>query len=200
MENEEILDVNVDKEVDDVENTEEITKDADKTYTEAEMKQLLQAEADRRVDEALKTSKAKWLKEAEESKAEALRLASLSEEEKWKEELAKREQTVAEKELRIKQLELTEFATNKLSELNLPTNVSKFLILQDEATTLQNIEDFKAEFDKAVNSKLDAKLETRTPSKGNQTGVFTRETFNNLPYDEKVKLYQSNPEEYKQFI
>lgn len=197
---EEVLEVNLEgKDATSTKLTEGL--DAKESYTKEELAKLIQSESDKRVEGALKTSKTKWLAEAEETQKEALRLATLSEEEKWKEELAQREQAVVDKELRIKQLELSEFATNKLTELKLPNSISKFVVSADEETTLANIQLFKQEFDIAINARLDAKLDgqTKTPSKSASTVTsLTKEEFNNLDYSGRVEIYNKSPELYSQ--
>ena len=61
-----------------------------KTYTQEEVNELLQREADRRVSEALK----KQAKKNEEKVREAEKLAKMNEEEKYRYELEQREKAI----------------------------------------------------------------------------------------------------------
>lgn len=173
-----------------VTSTEEGTTTEEKTYTEKE----LQSYADRRVSEAMKTARSKF----ENEKAEAERLASMTAEERYTEELNKREQALAEREKQVAMLENKAAASKILDEKGLSISLVD-LVLAD------NAEDMKAKIDlldKAFNASVQKEIERRiagnTPVKiADAANGMTKEEFNKLPLLKQQELYKTKPELYK---
>ena len=142
-------------------------KEETKTYTQEELDKLLQSETDRRVTEALKTSRAKWEKEykekLEKEKKEAERLSKLSADEREKELLKQKEEELAEKEKAIRLKELHLDTIEILSEENLPVGFAEFLIKDDAETTNDNIKEFKKEWQKALSNAVDERIKGKSP-------------------------------------
>lgn len=138
-----------------------------KTYTQEELDKMLQTEADKRVTEALKTSRAKWEAEykekLEKEKKEAERLANLSVAEKEKELLKQQQEQLEEKEKAIQLRELQLDTINVLVEEKLPVGFAEFLIKNDADTTNKNIKKFKEEWQKALAQAVDEKIKGTSP-------------------------------------
>ena len=138
-----------------------------KTYTQEELEKLLQSETDKRVTEALKTSRAKWEEEykekLEKEKKEAERLANLSAAEKEKELLKQQQEQLEEKEKAIRLRELQLDTINVLAEEKLPVGFAEFLIKNDAETTNKNIKKFKEEWQKALSQAVDEKIKGTSP-------------------------------------
>lgn len=159
-------------------------KEEDKTYTQEELDKLLQSETDRRVTEALKTSRAKWEKEykekLEKEKKEAERLSKLSADEREKEILKQKEEELEEKEQAIRLRELQLDTIEILAEENLPVGFAEFLIKDNAETTNDNIKKFKKEWQKAISNAVDERIKGKSPKlpetklKSNQIDDFMK--------------------------
>jgi len=172
--------------------------------TAEELQRKIDSETDRKLEKALKTARAKWEKEfqekLEQEKKEAERLAKLSEKERKEEELKKREE---ELERRLKELERKELKADAIGVLNekgLPVEFVDLLIAENAEKTLENINLFKEKFDAAVAQKVKEALAGTPPKKNPTPKTITKEQFSQMNYKERVKLYNENPELYKQLI
>lgn len=129
-----------------------------KTYTEEEVQKLLQQEADRRVNQALKTAKDSWKEELEQEKKEAERLAQLSAEERLKEELKKRDEELNNLKREKSYNELLVETQSILNQRSLPVSMAKRLMGQNAEDTLKNINEFEKEWlnekEKVINNAL----------------------------------------------
>jgi hypothetical protein len=142
--------------------------------TKDELTKLLQSEADKRVSDALKTSKAKWESEyqakLENEKKEAERLAKLSQTEKekflmekQKDELSKKEKEIALREMKLESAKI-------LSEEGLPISFIDMLTTDNADTTKANIDNFSKAFKDAVSKAVDEKLKSSPkPQSGSAT-------------------------------
>lgn len=142
------------------------------TLTQTELNAKLQAEADKRVTEALKTAKTNWQKEYEQKiqqeRKEAERLAKLSEEErqkeldeKYKNELSKREKDIFKKEMKLE-------AVNILSNKKLPVSFADMVIGESAEDTHERIGVFEKAFKEAVESEVNTRIKGSRPSTGTQ--------------------------------
>jgi len=142
------------------------------TLTEEEFNQKLQSEADKRVSEALKTSKQKWEKEVSEKiqkeREEAERLATMNEEERQKAIAAKREAELNERETSLKRKEMELEAVKILDEKGLPVKFARTLIGTNADTTMTNISDFEKEWNAALDKKVAERLKSKTPPADDQ--------------------------------
>lgn len=176
-----------------------------KTYTQEEYDKGLQAEADRRVTEALKTAQTKWQsefeKKLENEKNQAARLAKMTADEKAA-ELAKQEREAYEADKAKFNSERLEFETTKqLAEKQLPVAFASMLCKDDAETTKANIETFEKEFLKAVQLETEKRLKGKTPNLGTQANTkITQEQFNKMSYDERLNLNNENKAEYDRLI
>lgn len=137
------------------------------TFTQEELDKKLQSEADKRVQEALKTAKSKWEKEwtgkLEEAKTEAERLAKLSADEKKAEEDRLRAEELAKKDRELTARELQLEAVDELNKRKLPVGFAKILLGETAEDTLEKIKLFETAFREAVQAEVDSKLKGRTP-------------------------------------
>lgn len=145
-----------------------------KTYSKEEVDKLLQSETDKRVTEALKTSRAKWEAEyqskLEKEKEEVERLSKLSAKEKEEELRKQKELELQEKENKLMYRELQLDTIGILSEAELPVGFADFLIKDNAETTKANIDKFKTEWQKAIEKAVDEKLKGKSPRK-NETSL-----------------------------
>lgn len=178
----------------------------EKTFSQKEVDELLQAETDRRVNEALAKSKTKWQKELEAKMAEEKRLSQLSAEERQK-EIERKEAEKFQAERDEFEKARAEFARQKLEmelfrELEaekLPTSFSKFLMGADTESTFANLQAFKTEYQtalqKAVEQHVQEALRGNAPSSAtNSNKAMTRKEFINLPSKERSRMIKENPE------
>lgn len=145
-----------------------------KTYKQDEVDKLIQSETDKRVTEALKTSRAKWEAEyqskLEKEKEEVERLSKLSAKEKEEELRKQKELELQEKENKLIYRELQLDTIGILSDAELPVGFADFLIKENAETTKANIDKFKTEWQKAIEKAVDEKLKGNSPRK-NETSL-----------------------------
>ena len=165
-----------------------------KTYTQEEVKALLQSETDKRVSQALKTQEKKFAKQ--------LSLSKLDDEAREK----------AEKDERIRELEEMlrdrDIANNK-SELKSVLGARGLSAeFADIITITDDIEESQAKIDvldKLFKAAVKAEVEKRLAQSGgtpkgassNSGAELTRESFRKLPLSEQNNIYKNNPELYK---
>lgn len=163
-----------------------------KTYTQEEVNELLQREADRRVTSALSKQKAKYEKE--------LSLSKLDEQARG----------VAEKDMRIQELEnqLKEYTLlqNKnevmkvLNARGLNTSFADLIEIGEDVKEAQaRIDTLDKLFKEAVAAEVKKRLAAGTPKVGTGTSAeeMTPEKFKKLTLAQRSELYQNNPELYK---
>lgn len=175
--------INVNEEV--VETTEVETE---RTYTQDEVLKLIQAEADRRTNQALKKQQKQYEKQ--------LSLSKLDGDEREK----------AEKDSRIAELEeqLAQFQTEKnrselksvLSARGLSAEFADIINVSDDIEASQaNIDKLDRLFREAVKNEVEKRLAGNTP-KGNGTSSaeITKETARKMSMAEMDELARTNPE------
>lgn len=161
----------------------------EKTYSEKEMQSLV----DRRVTEALKTARSKF----ENEKKEAERLASMTAEERFTEELNKREAALAEREKQVALLENRNAASKILAEKGISISLVD-LVLADSAEDMKSrIDVLEKEFNASVQKEIEKRLAGSTPAKVVTKEGMTKEDFNKLPLAKQQQIYHSNPELFK---
>lgn len=182
-----------------VENNTEVTTGAEneetRTYTAAEVAQLLQSETDKRVTQALKTQQKKHEKE--------LSLSKLDGDERAK----------AEKDNRILELEeqLAQFQVEKnkselksvLASRGLSAEFADIISITDDVESSQaNIDKLDKLFKAAVKAEVEKRLAGNTP-KGNgaaNTTELTEEKAKKLSLAELNELKEKNPELFNKFF
>ena len=151
------------------------TKAADDqvVLSQSEYEKKLQAETDRRTEQALKTHREKWEKEynarIEKERKDAERLAQLSHEEREKELRERKDSELTKKERLLMQRELKLTAIDVLAERNLPVNFADQLIGESAEDTHDRIKKFESEWHKAIEKEVNARLKSVVPKDGDST-------------------------------
>ena len=178
-------------------------KEEAKTYSEDELKTLLQKEGDRRVTEALR-------KKDREIKALEQRLAN----EKTLSQLDEESRAAKEKEIRIAELEaqLKDFQTAQtknevmkvLGARGLSAEFADMLAIgTDTEEAQQMIDAFDKLFKKEVAREVKARLAetSAVPQIADaMSGKMTKEQFNKLSLAEQQAMYNSDPELVRSLI
>ena len=173
-----------------VEQTEEQT-------TEQTVKTFTQEEVDKIVNKRLARERKDIEAKIEAERAEAERLAKMSEAEKqqalFKKQVAEFEAT----KRAFEQEKLLNETSKQLASKNLPIEFAEMLKAQDAESTFENIKIFEAKFNEAVERLVNERLKGNTPkAKSDVSGGMTKETFNKMSYSERVALFNSDPELY----
>lgn len=185
-------------------------------YTEDQIRDMLQREADRRVTEALKTAKEKFDAEKEAAlqaerervKKETLEQATLSAEELAKKQLEEKIKEISSKEAEIAKKQNLLLAKEKLTEAGVPKtgyeNLLGIMVTENEDATIGNVDQFikvftstKTELETAIRSELS---KVPPPSGGGSGADITKEKFATMSYKDKMELKQTNPELFSTFI
>ena len=165
--------------------------------TEPTVKTFTQEEVDKIVNKRLARERKDIEAKIEAERAEAERLAKMSEAEKqqalFKKQVAEFEAT----KRAFEQEKLLNETSKQLASKNLPIEFAEMLKAQDAESTFENIKIFEAKFNEAVERLVNERLKGKTPKA--QTGAVdgvTKEAFNKMSYKERLELYNSDPELY----
>mgnify|MGYP001356926840 CR=1 FL=1 len=172
------------------------------TYTEEEFQSRLQSETDKRVTEGIKTAQAKWEKEfaakLEAEKNEAARMAKMTEAQRKEAELKKKEEEFEEERKKFNRERIELEVIKELGEKNLSTKFSSFLMGENAETSLENIQAFEEEFNKAVQKEVEARLGGEPPKKGNTNGTMSKEDILKIADDiERQRVISENLDLFK---
>lgn len=164
-----------------------------KTYTQEEVMELLQKEADKRVTEALKKQEKKYQKEMAKQKS----LVGLDEEARAK---AEKEQRIADLEEQLMKYKLANTKSEIAKVLNnrgLDANLVEFVVTSDDTDEcLAKIEQLDKIVKKMVKAEVEKKLPNyaTTPKMSVQSEGMTKEQFNKLSLAEQSELLKTNKE------
>lgn len=165
-----------------------------KTYTEEEVRELLQRETDRRVSSALKKQEKDYQKK--------MSLAQLDE----------RERANAEKDMRIQELQekLAAFEIEKnrselksiLASRGLSAQFADLIQITDDMDeSQQRIDTLDKLFKAAVADEVKKRLATSSPVVGTgDNNTITKDKFHSMDLSQRMKLYTTNPELYNKLI
>ena len=173
--------INVNEEV--VETTEEV-----KTYTAEEVARLIQAEADRRTNQALAKQQKKYEKE--------LSLSKLDDDAREK---AEKDNRIAELEEQLAQFNIERNKSelkSVLSSRGLSAEFADIILINDDIEASQaNIDKLDKLFKAAVKAEVEKRLAGNTP-KGNGASAaeITEESAKKMSIADMAALQQSNPE------
>lgn len=188
MEN--IENINVNEEV--VETTE--VNEEVKTYTAEEVAKLVQAETDRRTNQALARQKKQYEKQ--------LSLSKLDGDERAK---AEKDNRIAELEEQLAQYQIEKNRSelkSVLSSRGLSAEFADIVNISDDIETSQaNIDKLDKLFKAAVRAEVEKRLAGNAP-KGNgaSSAELTRESAKKMSLVEMNELAQNNPELYKKLF
>ena len=161
----------------------------EKTYTEKDLQSLV----DRRVTEALKTARTKF----ENEKKEAERLASLSAEERFQEELSQREKALEERERQVALLENKNAASKILSDKGLSIALVDLVIADSAEDMKARIDILEKEFNSSIQKEIEKRLSGTTPAKVQTKEGMTKEDFKKMSLAQQQQLFKTNTDLYK---
>lgn len=169
-----------------------------KTYTEAEVMEMIQRESDKRVTQALKKQQAKF--EAKQSEADKLRQMDETQrkEYEFQQKLAEFEQQ--KKEFAITQNKLS--ASKVMAERGLPVQFVDYIVAEDADAMMEAINNFEKQWKSAVSDAVSASLAKGGKPTGavvTQTGL-TKEAFNKMSISQQAELFNTNPTLYKELV
>lgn len=165
-----------------------------KTYTEEEVLALIQSEADKRVNQALKTQQKKYEKQ--------LSLSKLDGDEREK---AEKDNKIAELEEKLAQFQVEKNRSelkSVLSSRGLSAEFADIISISDDIEAAQaNINTLDKLFKAAVKAEVEKRL-AGNPPKGNSGAdpKITKESAKKLTLAEMQKLMDTNPELYNELF
>jgi Domain of unknown function (DUF4355) len=174
-------------------------KKEDKTYTKEEMTEKI----DKAVAKTIAKERAKWeeeLRAKEQEKEEEKKLAEMSAEERAKAEFEKEKIKFEAERKSFERERLLNEAKDALSDLGIPREFAGYLLAEDKTKTLSNINKFKEEFDKAVQSKVDEKFKENGRNLDDKQISTERNPFAPGPHynlTEQGRLFKEDPERAK---
>lgn len=177
-----------------VETTEQ-NDDSVKTYTAEEVAKLIQAESDRRTNQALAKQKKEYDKQ--------LSLSKLDGDERAK---AEKDSRIAELEEQLAQFQIEHNKSelkSVLSSRGLSAEFADIINISDDIEASQaNIDKLDKLFKAAVKAEVEKRLAGNAP-KGNSTGTgaeITKEAAKKMSLAEINELMEKNPELYNKFF
>lgn len=166
-----------------------------KTYTQEEVNDLLQREADRRVSMAL----AKAEKKNADKLREAEKLAKMNEAEKYEYELERREKAIADKERELALAENKNEASKILAERGIDLQLVEFVVAEDAETMADNIQRLDRAFKHSVKIEVEKRLGSNAPKKNLPPDeTITKESFRKMSLAEQNRLATDNPSLYRE--
>ena len=180
-----------------VQNTETMTGTATetvettpKTYTEAEVQEMLQKEGDRRVSAALKKQQMTF----ESKLAEAEKLRGMDEAQRKEYEYNQKVNELAEREKEFNLAQNKLEASKVMANRGLPIAFVDYIVAEDAETMMENITVFEKAWKAAVADAVTQKIASPTPKSGSvtQTGI-TKEEFSKMSIAQQSEIYHSNP-------
>lgn len=167
------------------------------SFTKDEVLQMIQAESDKRVQQALKSQQKKYEKELSKQKS----LAGLDEDARTR---AAAEQKIADLEEQLEKYRLmatkTEI-TKVLSNRGLDPNLVDFVVTTDDTEEcMQKIETLEGIFKKMVKSEVNQRLKSPVPKTAvtQKETALTPEVFRKMSLAEQQQLFKANEELYRE--
>ena len=164
----------------------------EKTFTQAQLDEIIQKEKAKAKRSAEKEYQAKM--------DEAEKLRQMNETQKAEYEQEKQRAYIAELEAKINRSGLEREASKMLSEGGIAVDDKILgLVVKDTAESTQEaVESFVALVNDLADKKVGEKLKGKTPKKMEDTsaGEITKEQFNRMGYQSRNELLQNNPELY----
>ena len=172
--------------------TQQEVESTEKTFTQAQLDEIIQKEKAKAKRSAEKEYQAKM--------DEAEKLREMNESQKAEYERKKQADYIAELEAKINRSGLEREASKMLSEVGIAVDDKILgLVVKDTAESTQEaVEGFVALVNDLADKKVSEKLKGKTPKKMEDTsaGEITKEKFNRMGYQSRNELLQNNPELY----
>lgn len=186
--------IEVTEETTDEASNQEQTEVAEKTFTQAELDEIVQKEKAKAKRSAEKEYKAKM--------DEAEKLRKMNADEKAEYEAKKQAAYIAELEAKINRSGLEKEASKMLSESGIAASdeILALVVKDDAERTQEAVNGFVELVNQLADNKVKEMLKGKTPRKVEQStaGAITKEQFDRMGYKERNELLQRNPELYAQ--
>lgn len=169
-----------------------------KTYTEEELQKLLQAEGDRRVTSAQKKWESEFQEKLEAEKSQVEEMASMTAEERARAEFEKEKAEWLKEKSDFEKEKLKLEATKVLDAEGLPISFVDYVLTDTEEGIKENIKVFKEQWDKELDEAITERLKGKAPASGSLQHKdivnMTKEEFGKLPYKERARMLEIDPE------
>ncbi|HEM6302153.1 TPA: DUF4355 domain-containing protein [Streptococcus suis] len=173
--------------------TSQAEETTEKTFTQAELDEMIQREKAKAKRAAEKEYKAKM--------DEAEKMRDMNEAQKAEYEAKKQADYIAELEAKINRSGLEKEASKLLSEGGLIADdrILNFVVKDTAEDTLEAVNSFSALVNDLADKKVSELLKGKTPKKVEQTtsASITQEQFNRMSYRAQLDLQKSDPELYE---
>lgn len=165
------------------------------TYTEAQVQELLQKEADKRVTAALAKQEAKYKKQ----QSEAEKLATMDEAQKQQYSFEQKVKELEDKQREFNLMSNKVEAQKVMSSRGLPVDFVDYIVAEDADTMMVRIETFERQFKAAVSDAISKKIGSTAPKTSTvvQTGL-TKESFRKMNIAQQAQIAATNPTLYKE--
>ena len=151
------------------------------------MDESMAAEIDRRVREEIARARTQWEADMAQADVERERLASMTEDERARYALSRREAALAEREKLLVERELRAMAAEQLAGRGLPRELADVLPCDAEDRCLAAIDTLEHAFRAAVQSAVDQRLRGRIPAAGSARRVDMENMTDEEYYRANVK-------------
>ena len=149
-----------------------------------DLNKLLQSETDKRVTSALQTARAKWESEfgakLETEKAEAARLARLTAEQREKEIFEKQKSDFSKQQAEFQKQQLLNQTMLEMGTAGLPVTFAKFLMADTADAVKSNLDEFKTQWQDALQKAVDDRLKGTTPKTGTESAASTNSFYETI--------------------
>ena len=172
--------------------TQEETETTEKTFTQAELDDIVQKEKAKAKRSAEREYKAKM--------DEAEKLRKMNAEQKAKYEAQKQADRIAELEAQLNRNGLEKEASKMLSEAGIVASddILSFVVKDDAEGTQEAVNALSSLVNELADKKVSEMLKGKTPRKIEQStaGAVTKEQFDRMGYKSRNELLQNDPELY----
>lgn len=185
-----------------VDETQNENVDTQQETKSTEEKTFTQAEVDAMITERVKRATKKAEDDAKKQFDEAEKLRQMNAEEKAKYEAEKKDKEIADLKAQLNRQGLEKEAATMLSEKGLPVKkeVLDYVVRDNAEETQAAVNDFVAVINDLADVKVQELLKGKTPQRFEQPSgnTITKEQFKRMGVSQRTKLYNENPELYKQ--
>lgn len=163
------------------------------TYTETQVMEMLQKEADRRVSQALAKQQAKF--EQKMAEADKLREMDATQRSQYEFEQKMKEFEEQKREFTITQNKLE--ASKVMAARNLPVSFVDMVVADNAEDMLESINAFEQAWKAAINDEVSKRIASPAPKTGSvgQSGM-TKEQFKKLNLAQQADIFRTNPTLY----
>ena len=185
------------------------TEEVVKTFTQEEVNEMIAKRVAREAKKIAKEQEETLKARLEAERLESEKLAKMNEAdraralaEKREKELIEREEKLLAKERELEQSMLLNVSKDMLAERGLSIEFSKMILAssRDAESIKENIDIFKKNFDEAVEKAVSERLRGSIPKTKSSAITVTKEEFKKMNLSERTKLYNDNPELYKELM